>query len=64
MQLSEINPQFNNLSSKGLNGPHCSGVFFLYSWKPYLRIGFETLAGNSDEKKIHNNGFPGCRTIS
>ena len=49
MNLSEIDPAFDDLSSNGITGPHHSGVFFLYAVRPYLRLGFETLVGNSDQ---------------
>ena len=48
MQLSEINPAFDDLSRDGLKGAHHSSIYFLRSINSNFRIGFETLTGNSD----------------
>lgn len=48
MELSGLDPAFDDLSPNGVVGPHMSGFFFLYRVNPYLRIGVETLVSNSD----------------
>ena len=49
MNLSGLDPAFDDLASDGLKGPHMSGFFLLYKVRPHLRIGIETLVSNSDQ---------------
>ncbi|CAG0930829.1 hypothetical protein PLCT1_01523 [Planctomycetaceae bacterium] len=49
MDLSGLDPAFDDLTSDGLVGPHMSGYFLTYKVRPYLRIGIETLVSNSDQ---------------
>ncbi|UCH79746.1 MAG: hypothetical protein JSW20_08280 [Nitrospiraceae bacterium] len=49
INLSDLDKSFDDLEFDGLNGLHISGVFFLYRIRPYLRVGFETLAASSDK---------------
>ena len=49
MELSGLDPAFDDLEADGPTGPHMSGYFFLYKLRPYLRIGVETLVSNSDK---------------
>ena len=65
MELSHIDPVFDDLSAAGGigKGAHHSGVFFLYSVKPYFRIGFETLVGNATEKKETTMDFQAAGVV-
>ena len=49
MELSNLDPAFDDLGADGLTGPHMSGFFFLYKVRPNVRIGVETLVANSDQ---------------
>lgn len=49
MELSGLDPAFDDLEADGPTGPHMSGFFFLYKVRPFLRIGVETLVANSDQ---------------
>ena len=49
MELSGLDPAFDDLAADGPSGPHMSGFFFLYKVRPFLRIGVETLVANSDQ---------------
>lgn len=49
MELSGLDPVFDDLAADGPTGPHMSGFFFLYKVRPFLRIGVETLVANSDQ---------------
>jgi hypothetical protein len=49
MELSGLDPAFDDLEADGITGPHMSGFFFLYKLRPQLRIGVETLVSNSDQ---------------
>lgn len=49
MDLSGLDPAFDDLAADGAKGPHMSGFFFLFKVRPYLRIGVETLVANSDQ---------------
>jgi hypothetical protein len=49
MELSGLDPAFDDLAADGLEGPHMSGFFFLFKVRPRLRIGVETLVANSDQ---------------
>jgi len=49
MELSGLDPDFDDLAADGPTGPHMSGFFFLYKVRPFLRIGVETLVANSDQ---------------
>ncbi len=60
MQLSQINPAFDDLSIDGLKGAHHSSIYFLRSIKPYFRIGFETLTGNSKVDAETSMDFQGA----
>jgi hypothetical protein len=48
MELSKLDPVFDDLGSDGVKGPHMSGFFFMYRVRPHLRIGVETLVSSSD----------------
>ena len=52
MNLSGLDPAFDDLGYDGLKGPHMSGFFFLYRVRPHLRIGVETLVANSDQDAV------------
>jgi hypothetical protein len=49
MDLSGLDPAFDDLGSDGPQGPHMSGFFLMYKVRPYLRVGIETLVSNSDQ---------------
>jgi hypothetical protein len=49
MELSGLDPAFDDLEADGPEGPHMSGFFFLFKVRPYLRLGVETLVSNSDQ---------------
>ncbi len=49
MELSGLDPAFNDLAADGPTGPHMSGFFLLFKVRPHLRIGVETLVANSDQ---------------
>jgi len=49
MDLSGLDPAFDDLEADGPEGPHMSGFFFLVKVRPNLRIGVETLVANSDQ---------------
>jgi hypothetical protein len=49
MDLSGLDPAFDDLEADGAEGPHMSGFFFLYKVRRNLRIGVETLVANSDQ---------------
>lgn len=49
MDLSGLDPAFNDLEAEGPTGPHMSGYFFLYKVRSFLRVGVETLVSNSDK---------------
>jgi hypothetical protein len=49
MDLSGLDPAFDDLAFDGLRGAHMSGFFLQYRVRPYLRIGVETLVANSDQ---------------
>lgn len=59
LALSEISPEFDDLSSGKLNGPHNSSIYILTSVNRHLRIGAETLAGNSTEDDNTSMNFQG-----
>lgn len=59
MQLSKLNPAFDDLSRDGLKGAHHSSIYFLRSINPHFRIGFETLTGNSDVDAETSMDFQG-----
>lgn len=50
MDLSGLDPGFDDLQADGPEGPHMSGFFFLVRLKPYLRMGVETLVSNSNKE--------------
>lgn len=52
MELSGVDPAFDDLSPDGLTGPHMSGFFLLYKLRPHLRLGIETLVANSDQTEV------------
>lgn len=56
MDLSGLDPAFDDLTADGPEGPHMSGFFFLVRVRPNLRIGVETLVANSsqDERTTMN----------
>jgi len=49
MDLSGLDPAFDDLAFDGTEGAHMSGFFLLYKVRPHLRIGIETLVSNSDQ---------------
>ena len=49
MELSGLDPAFDDLAADGLEGPHMSGFYFLVRVRPHLRLGVETLVANSDQ---------------
>lgn len=49
MDLSGLDPAFDDLAADGPAGPHMSGFFFLIKVRPWLRLGVETLVANSDQ---------------
>lgn len=49
MELSGLDPAFDDLAADGPEGPHMSGFFFLFKVRPNLRIGVETLVANSNQ---------------
>lgn len=49
MNLSRLDPAFDDLAADGAEGPHMSGFFFLYRVRPHLRLGVETLVSNSTQ---------------
>lgn len=49
MDLSGLDPAFDDLEPDGAKGPHMSGFFVLYRIRPHLRIGVETLVANSNQ---------------
>lgn len=52
MELSGLDPVFDDLEADGLVGPHMSGYFLTYKVRPWLRIGIETLVSNSDKSDV------------
>ena len=49
MELSGLDPAFDDLAADGPEGPHMSGFFFLVKVRPHLRLGVETLVANSNQ---------------
>lgn len=49
MELSGLDPAFDDLAADGPKGPHMSGFFFLVKVRPGLRVGVETLVANSNK---------------
>lgn len=49
MKLSDLDSSFDDLDFDGISGAHHSTIFGTYEVRPYLRLGWETLVGNSDE---------------
>jgi hypothetical protein len=49
MELSGLDPSFDNLAPDGPEGPHISGFFLLVKVRPNLRLGVETLVANSNQ---------------
>lgn len=52
MDLSGLDPAFDDLAPDGAEGPHMSGFFLMYKLRPYLRIGIETLVANSTQDAV------------
>lgn len=50
MPLSRVDGAFDDLANDGPSGPHMSGFYLLVKVRSHLRIGVETLVGNSDEE--------------
>ncbi len=48
MELSNLDPAFEDLGNDGVKGPHMSGFFLMYRVRSHLRIGVETLVANSN----------------
>jgi hypothetical protein len=63
MELSKIDPSFNDLSSDGIGGPHHSSLYLLRTVNEYLRIGVETLVGNSENKNSTTMNFQGAGVL-
>lgn len=57
MDLSGLDPVFDDLAADGLTGPHMSGFFLLYKLRPYLRLGIETLVANSDQTAVTSMNY-------
>ncbi len=49
MDLSGLDPAFDDLAFDGLEGAHMSGFFLMFTVRPHLRVGVETLVSNSDK---------------
>lgn len=49
MDLSGLDPAFDDLEADGTKGAHMSGFFLLYKVRPHLRVGVETLVANADK---------------
>ena len=49
MNLSGLDPAFDDLKPDGVKGAHMSGFFLMYKVRPYLRLGVETLVANADQ---------------
>lgn len=52
MELSGLDPAFDDLAPDGAEGPHMSGFYLMYKLRPYLRIGVETLVASSDKNAV------------
>jgi hypothetical protein len=52
MDLSGLDPAFDDLGADGPTGPHMSGFFLMYKVRPHLRLGIETLVSNSDKTAV------------
>jgi hypothetical protein len=52
MELSKLDPAFDDLAPDGPEGPHMSGFFFMYQVRPHLRIGIETLVSSSSADAV------------
>lgn len=50
MPLSRLDGAFGDLANDGPSGPHMSGFYLLVTVRSHLRIGVETLVGNSDQE--------------
>ncbi len=57
MELSGLDPAFDDLAPDGPEGPHMSGFFLMYKVKPFLRIGVETLVANSDKNAVTSMNY-------
>lgn len=52
MELSGLDPAFDDLEADGPAGPHMSGFFLQYTVRPHLRVGVETLVASSDQNEV------------
>ncbi len=52
MNLSRLDPAFDDLEADGPNGPHMSGFFLQYTVRPHVRVGVETLVASSDQNSV------------
>jgi hypothetical protein len=52
MDLSGLDPAFDDLAADGPTGAHMSGFFLMYRVRPHLRLGVETLVSNSDQTAV------------
>lgn len=59
VELSAIGLEFDDLSSGKLDGPHQSSVYLLTSINGHVRIGAETLVGNSSQDENTSMNFQG-----
>ncbi len=50
MRLSRLDAAFGDLANDGPSGPHMSGFYLLVPVRSHLRIGVETLVGNSNQE--------------
>lgn len=57
MELSGLDPAFDDLAADGPEGPHMSGFFFMYKLRPHLRIGVETLVSSSDKDAVTSMNY-------
>ena len=64
MDLSKVDPAFDDLDFDGIAGPHISGVFFLYRVRPHLRIGFETLVASSNPEEVTTMNYQAAGPVA
>lgn len=57
MELSKLDPVFDDLGNDGVVGPHMSGFFFLYKVRPHLRVGVETLVSSSNPDTLTSMNY-------
>lgn len=52
MDLSGLDPAFDDLKADGFKGAHMSGFFLMYKVRTHLRLGIETLVSNADQTAV------------